>query len=138
MDLPQIGEEFKDKFGEVSRRFFRKLDIGELPSGDIDDQLEKAIDENIKATDVFAQAAMRYNKIFTNQLTIKVAGDLSLRAGDVIKCDFPQQSTEEIQRPDEEMSGFYMISDICYHMEPDSSLTKMNLVRDSYGRATDS
>lgn len=137
MDLPQIGEEFKEKFGEISRRFFRKLDIGELPSGDIDDQLEKAIDENIKATDVFAQAAMRYNKIFTNQLTITVAGDLSLRAGDVIKVDFPQQSTEEIQRPDEEMSGFYMISDICYHMEPDSSLTKMNLVRDSFGRATD-
>tara|TARA_B100001996_G_C18658433_1_gene592116 strand:+ start:804 stop:2108 length:1305 start_codon:yes stop_codon:yes gene_type:complete len=138
MDLPQLGEEFKEKFGEVSRRFFRKLDIGEMPSGDIDDQLEKAIDENIKATDVFAQSAMRYNKLFTTQLTIKVPGDLGLRAGDVIKCDFPEQGDATTQRPDKELSGFYMISDICYHMEPDVSLTKMNLIRDSFGRATDS
>ena len=134
-DLPLMAEEFIRDYGLESRRFFRRLDIGELPDGDVDEQVERATDENIDSKNVFMQAAMRYNKLFTIVVTIKVPGDLSLRVGETIKIDLPSQTTEKTERPDKELSGIYMISDICHHLSSDSCLTKMRLVRDSFGRS---
>ena len=133
-DLPIMNEEFIRDYGLESRRFFRRLDIGELPDGDVDDQVKKGTDENIAAKDVFMQSAMRYNKLFTVVVTIKIPGDLSLRAGELVKVDLPSQTTDKTERPDKELSGTYMISDICHHLSSDSCLTKMRLVRDSFGR----
>tara|TARA_B100000902_G_scaffold144235_1_gene141670 strand:- start:43 stop:1335 length:1293 start_codon:yes stop_codon:yes gene_type:complete len=133
-DLPLMAEEFIQDYGLESRRFFRRLDIGELPDGDVDEQVEKGKDENISSKDVFMQSAMRYNKLFTIVVTIKIPGDLSLRVGEIVKIDLPSQTTDKTERPDKELSGAYMISDICHHLSSDSCLTKMRLVRDSFGR----
>ena len=114
--------------------FLEDLIFGELPDGDVDEQVERGTEENISAKDVFMQSAMRYNKLFTVVVTIKIPGDLSLRAGELVKIDLPSQTTEKTERPDKELSGTYMISDICHHLSSDSCLTKMRLVRDSFGR----
>jgi len=70
-------------------------------------------------------------------VTITIAGDSSHRAGDLIYCDFPEQSGGNPQI-DKEISGLYLISDICYHVTPQATYTKMNLIRDSYGRTSTS
>ncbi len=132
-ELPKLGSEF-EQFGGYSRRSYKRLDVGQAPSGSSEEQARKNQEENLKVNDVTIQSFMRYNKVFNLVLTIFVSGDLSLRAGDLIHCDFPEQSSKKTQDVDKELSGIYMISDICYHATPDRTITKMNLIRDSYGR----
>jgi len=68
-------------------------------------------------------------------MSIQIAGDFSLEAGDVIYCDFPEQSNKETPVPNSRLSGFYLISALCHHLEPQRTITSLELVRDSYGRA---
>ena len=77
---------------------------------------------------------MRYNQLFTIKLTITIGADLMLRAGDIIFCDFPELSSKSDQDYSRKTSGIYMISDLCHYFTPQQSFTKLELVRDSYGR----
>jgi hypothetical protein len=125
-------------FSPESRVFYKKLDVGVMPNGKTaEDQLKGQTQENYKASDLIMQSPMRYNQIFTLMVTITIAGDSSHRAGDLIYCDFPEQSGGSPQI-DKEISGLYLISDICYHITPQATYTKMNLIRDSYGRTATS
>lgn len=133
LDHPQIGSDFQE-FKPYSRRSYKRLDVGQAPSGSVSQQVKKATEENLEVNNVTIQASMRFNQVFTLKLTIFIAGDLSHRAGDLIFCDFPEQSNKKTKGMDKELSGIYMISDICYHVTPERTITKMNLVRDSYGR----
>lgn len=133
LELPMLGEEFEE-FTGVSRRSYKRLEVGTQPSGSSDEQRGKNKEENLKFKDVTVQSSMRYNKVFNLIVTVSIAGDASHRAGDLIHCDFPEQTSNPNKGIDKELSGIYMISDICYHVTPESTITKMNLVRDSYGR----
>ena len=55
-----------------------------------------------------------------------------LSAGDGIKCEFPKISSDggEI---DSEVSGAYIIKELCHHFEPNRSYTSLKLVRDNFG-----
>jgi hypothetical protein len=123
-------------FDTSSRVFYKKLDIGVMPNGSTgEEQLKGQTKENFKTSDILIQSAMRYNQIFTLILSIVIPGDVSHRAGDLIHCDFPDKTnTQNNTQIDKEISGIYMISDICYHITPTNTYTKMNLIRDSYGR----
>jgi hypothetical protein len=77
---------------------------------------------------------MTYNKLFTLSVEISIPGDFSLRAGQIVHCDFPEQSGKKEMIANKELSGIYIISDICHYLTPKACLTKMTLVRDSYGR----
>lgn len=128
--LPNIPSEFS----KLSRKSQRRLDIGELPSGKTsEEQLKKAFEENLNAGITIAQSAMRYNQLYNIILTITIAGDFTFRAGQLIHCDFPGSPASN-PRPDPEISGIYMISDLCHYIEPKRTFTKMQLIRGSFGR----
>lgn len=123
-------------FTPESRVFYKKLDVGVMPNGATGkEQLKGQTQENIKTSNIIMQASARYNQIFTLRMEISIPGDNSHRAGDLIYCDFPSQTAgENSPEIDKEISGIYMISDVCYHVTPTITYTKMNLIRDSYGR----
>jgi hypothetical protein len=133
-EAPKLAEDFSSYGSTASRRFCKINSVGELPEGSVSEQLEKATEPNLKLEDVIVQAAMTYNKLFTLQITVVVPGDYGIRAGALVHCDFPEQSSKDQTEIDKEMSGVYLVSDVCTHLTAKTTLTKMRLVRDSHGR----
>ncbi len=120
---------------ETTRRFFSLKDFGVLPSGSTKQQLEKSRDTlNFNVDNILRQSTMRYNSLYTIKLSIVIAGDLSLRAGDLIHCDFPEVTGEKLKVVNSEKSGIYMIHDLCHRITKNGCYTRLNLVRDSIGR----
>lgn len=84
---------------------------------------------------ISAQAASRYNQLFTIMLNIVIAGDFSHRAGNLIYCDFPELSSDRTQVVSGKNSGLYMIASLTQQIDArDGAYTLLSLVRDSYGR----
>ena len=116
----------------------RVLDVGTLPSGkDIDEQLKtwkgSPFDPTYDSTKTMVQSVMRYNQMFSVKINIMIAGDFRLRAGDLIRCEFPQLSTEPNTRPNKVSGGLYMISSLCHNITPRETYTSLTLVRDTFG-----
>lgn len=132
-EFPKISPDFSF-YGSLSKRFYHRMDIGQLASGNKSAQLQKRKKENLDSKQTIVQSSMTYNKIFTLSVEISVPGDYSLRSGNLIHCDFPEQSSKKNIETEKELSGIYMICDLCHHITPTSSITKMVLIRDSYGR----
>ena len=63
-----------------------------------------------------------------------IAGDFSLRAGDLIHCEFPELSAEPNMQVNQRSGGIYMISSLCHNITPRETYTSLTLVRDSFGR----
>ena len=123
---------------EPSRTMTRILDIGTLPSGkDPDAELETWKSDPTKPTydapKTMVQSLMRYNQLFAIKINVTIASDFTLRAGDLIRCDFPEMSTSKNSRANKQSSGIYMISSLCHRLTSDQSSTNMTLVRDSHG-----
>ena len=78
------------------------------------------------------QSVMRYNLLFMQTLNIQVPCNTNLEVGDVIKCNFPKTSSESKEN-DPELSGLYMIKELCHHFNVDQSITSMKLIRDTHG-----
>lgn len=132
-ELPKISPDFSI-YGDLSRRYNYRMDNGQVAAGNRGRQLEKKSEENLKTADTLVQSAMTYNKVFNLSVQIAVAGDLSLRAGQLVHCDFPEQSSKDQTIANKELSGIYIIQDICHHLTPKQCVSKMTLIRDSYGR----
>jgi hypothetical protein len=133
------GTEFKfvnSEFTDFPSRFSWSLDsIGFLPEGgSLKDQLKKSKELDIDKQQIQSRAASRYNQLFTVTLKITLAGDFSLRAGDLIHCDFPELSTKPNPTYNPRMSGIYMISALCHTITANETYTNLELIRDSYGR----
>lgn len=116
------------------------LDLGTLPTGaDGKAQLQRwasnTEESNDKVMDRMVQSVMRYNQMYSVVTSITIPGDFSLRAGDIIQCDFPRVSgdTKDI---DKKSSGKYLISSLCHYVTPSRCYTQLGLIRDSYGRKT--
>ena len=78
---------------------------------------------------------MRYNQLYTVKATITIAGDLSHRAGDLIYCDFQGTTSSKSEQINKRTSGLYIIADLSHYISSTQGIyTKMNLVRDSFGR----
>ena len=78
---------------------------------------------------------MRMNQLFALKASITIPGDFSLHAGDAIYLDAPQlQTNTKNDKVDKQTGGNYIISDVCHYISPKHTLTKLNLVRDSFGR----
>jgi|DEB0MinimDraft_10_1074344.scaffolds.fasta_scaffold00914_3 hypothetical protein len=133
LEFSKISPDFSF-YGSLSRRYYHRMDVGQVPSGNKTEQLKNRKKENLNSKDVIVQSAMSYNKIFSLSVDVTIPGDFSLRSGQLVYCDFPEQSSKRNIETDRELSGIYMICDICHHITPGSSLTKMNLIRDSFGR----
>ena len=133
------GTEFKfanPEFSASASRFNWSMDsIGFLPEGkSLTDQLKKSKEPDIDKQQIQTRASARYNQLFTVTLKITLAGDFSLRAGDLIHCDFPELSNKPNPTYNPRMSGIYMISALCHTISATETYTNLELVRDSYGR----
>ena len=133
-DFPNYSSSFTGK----TKRIFEtlaKVTYSDKPKPE--DQLKNSDKEYFEIRNVITQASSRYNQLFTIQLSITIPFDGSLRAGDIVLCDFPEISSKSTQPISNKKSGIYMIADLCHYMTPRKGCyTKLNLVRDSYGRKT--
>ena len=134
-EIDSVADEFRLP---VSRLMNRVLDVGTLPAGkDIDEQLktwkESPFDPTYDSTKTMVQSVMRYNQMFSVKINIMIAGDFRLRAGDLIRCEFPRLSTESNTRPNKVSGGLYMISSLCHNITPRETYTSLTLVRDTFG-----
>jgi len=120
----------------VTRQFSgRSADDGILPTGlKLEEQIKKARKPNFDMDEVVRQSVMRYNQLFTHKMSIAIAGDFSLRAGDLIYCDFPEVSGKTSRVVSQKVGGIYMIADVCHRLTKNSCYTRLNLVRDSIYR----
>ena len=142
--LPVLNKEFdqEGKAKEFSRTMYMLLDTGSLPSGNAEkpvattkEQLKKSKEQNYQAQKILSQSVMRYNQLFAAMNTITIAGDFSLHAGDAIFVDAPElQADTKNDEVNQESGGLYIIADLCHYITPKETYTKLNLVRDTFGR----
>jgi len=127
LELPKISNDSNIDLGHIPTRFLTQvLDIGTM---------EKDVSTDINS-DPFkyqSQAIMRYNMLFTQTVSIVVGSNTNLKAGDIIKCNFPKISRGDKEEYDKEQSGLYMIKELCHHFDTDASYTSMKLIRDTFG-----
>jgi len=139
--LPNLNPEFNKNI-DFSRTEFMVLDTGTLPSGngvgEDSEQIKESKGENSKPLETLNQGNMRMNQLFACKVIITIPGDFELHAGDAVYFDAPglrkdknEKGTDEI---DKHISGNYIISSICHFLNGSHTLTKMDLVRDSFGR----
>jgi len=114
------------------------LDTGVMPSGtSSNDQLKAWKDDqtanNYDAKNIMVQSIMRYNQLFSIQLNIVVPGDFNITAGSRIQCDFADLTHSD--RPDNQLSGIYMVASVCHKTTTEDTFTSLDLVSDSlYGK----
>ena len=139
--LPFLNPELNQEL-DFSRTEFRILDVGTIPEGDgsgeNSEQIKESKKENAKPEETLNQGNMRMNQLFASKVVITIPGDFELRAGDAVYFDAPglrasknEKGTDEI---DKHISGNYIISSICHYLDSSHTLTKMDLIRDSFGR----
>ena len=135
-EILSVSEEFRKP---VSRLMSHVLDIGTLPKGkDLDEQLANWKDSPFSPTydagKTMVQSIMRYNQMFLIKINVVIPGDFSLRAGDLVHCDFPGLTVEKTTEVNKKSGGIYMIASLCHRITPRDTFTSMTLVRDSFGR----
>ena len=136
--LSMSGEELPD-LGLYSqtptKTSYLVLDQGVQPGGTTDEQLDKSKEENFDTKGIYNQSVMRYNQLFASTITLTIAGDFSLHAGDALFVDIATLKADtkgdDINEKD---GGVYIISDLTHYISKKETYTKMNLVRDSTGR----
>ena len=135
--LPVLNKEFdrEGKNQDYTRTTYMMLDTGTLPTGDTEEQLNKSKGLNFEAKSVLNQSIMRMNQLFSQKTTVTIPGDFSLHAGDSVFVDAPQLESD-ISNDDvnQESGGLYIIADLCHFITPKETFTKLNLIRDSFGR----
>jgi hypothetical protein len=138
-DESNTGGKERIKYGDdqdkTTKRYVKILDTGALPRGtNLKSQLEKSKEVNFNVDEILIQSAMRYNSLFGIKLSLTIAGDFSIRAGDIIYCEFPEVSAKTNTTYSQKKSGIYMVSDIGHRITKNSCYTTLNLVRESIGR----
>ena len=134
-----VSKLIPDEFRQSPTRFMSFItDNGVMPSGiDSQEQLNTWSSEKTKDNYDFkntaSQSIMRYSQLFTVKTEITVPGDFTIKAGDIIKCDFPDLSGSEVKDVNPETQGTYMVASVCHRITPTSSNTSLSLVRDSFG-----
>ena len=130
---PQFSKDLTTEDGTFrATKVITKIEsVGSTKKIDSEKSKEKDFDDD----KTLAQSKMRYNQLFTVRATVTVAGDLSLRSGDLIYCDFQRPTSSKSEKISTRNSGLYMIADLSHFISSrDGIYTKMNLVRDSFGR----
>ena len=127
--LPILSKEYRDK---PTAEFHTIKDDGQkIDPGRslVDTILEPSFD--VEKTKL--QSQQNYRQKFGTSLNIVIDADLSLSAGDLIFCKFPQTAQKPTVTGSTKDSGIYMIADLCHYSTPTQAFTGLNLVRDSYG-----
>ena len=145
-ELPVLNPTIKSAKGgtnDFSRTTFKYLDVGTLPEGggegEDQEQIEKSEEENSNPAKILNQAIQRLNQMNNFKISITLPGDFTLHAGDTVFVDSPMLDAttnrgDAASRVDDQSGGLYIIRDLCHYMSPESTYTKINVVRDSVGR----
>ena len=127
LELPKISNDSNIDLGHIPTRYLTQvLDIGTM-------EKDVSTDVNSDPFKYQSQAIMRYNMLFTQTMSIVVGSNTNLKAGDIIKCNFPKISRGDKEEYDKEQSGLYMIKELCHHFDSNASYTSMKLIRDTFG-----
>tara|TARA_B000000557_G_scaffold173222_1_gene140901 strand:- start:3793 stop:5067 length:1275 start_codon:yes stop_codon:yes gene_type:complete len=129
----------EERTSNPSRVITAILDTGTLPSGkssekQLEDWHNARTKPNYDVEKTLLQSIMRYNQLFTVQTTITIPGDFTIRAGDTVKCEFPQLESSKNTEKNRASSGIYMVAHVCHKITPENTLTSLSLVRDSFGK----
>ena len=136
-DLPKLNKKFT--FNDTTTRTTYAIkDTGTLPSGSINNQIEKSAEQNFEVDMLLNQAIRRYNQVFSASAEITIAADFSLHAGDIIFIDSPAVLANRADSYDSNTGGLYIITDLCHYITVEESYTKLTLARDSFGRKSSS
>ena len=135
-EITWVAEEFRKG---PSRLMNHILDVGVLPPGATPEEQLAHWKQNKEkptydAANTMVQSIMRYNQLFTIKTNIIISGDFSLRAGDLIHCDFPELTIDQNKETNKQSSGIYMIASLCHRITPKNTYTSLALVRDTFGR----
>jgi hypothetical protein len=107
------------------------IDIGTLDTGVV-------FQENQDKNSYISQSRMRYNTLFTQIVSLQVPLNTSLRAGDTIQATFPTGKTGDARADTEgQITGKYIVKEICHHTDPRGSYTSMVVIRDTFGSSND-
>ena len=133
-EFPLLAKDLKIQ-EQITKISYKLDDQGSLVEGKtLKDQLPKSTNVNYNNDEILRQSYVRYNNLFTIKLSVAIAGDASLRAGDLIHCDFPEISDKKNTLVSQKKSGVYIIVDIAHRITKNGCYTRMNLVRESIGR----
>ena len=136
--IPKFNKEFFDTDGNL---FPTKLTKTSQTTGqtvvaldNVEKQVEKTDLINYNVEDIFKQTHQNYRQKMNMSAEICIDPDLSLNAGDLIFCEFPEPSTKPTPvGSNTRRSGIYMIADLCHYGEVGRSYTGLHLVRSSFG-----
>tara|TARA_Y100000361_G_C11150200_1_gene340582 strand:- start:45 stop:1412 length:1368 start_codon:yes stop_codon:yes gene_type:complete len=131
--LPKLHSDYEGKF---TTRQVTRAAVGQTVKGHetIEMQVEKTAQPNYEVQNIFQQAHQSYRQKMNVSLEVMIAADLSLRAGDLIYCEFEDMTTSRTVRGSKKRdSGIYMIADLCHYGDVTKAFTGLNLVRDAYG-----
>ena len=104
LDTPVLSKDYRDK---ATLDLHRTKDVGHkiIPGGGLADIDDTSFD--IVSTSL--QSLQNYRRKFGLSLNIVIDADLSLSAGDLIFCKFPETSQKKSQSGSPKDSGIYMI-----------------------------
>ena len=136
--LPQMNKELNCEASgkDFTRTTYYIKDTGTLNSGDTTEkQLKKSKEENFDFRLIENQAIRRYNQLYSSSTTITIPATFSLHAGDTVFIDDASlQVNTKNDEVDKEHGGLYLISDLVHYLDGSGTWTKINVVRDSFGR----
>ena len=140
-NLPVFNREF-DHDTDFTLTQFRVMDVGTLPegtgSGENSQQVQESKVDDKKYENTLNQGNMRVNQLFAFKVKITIPGDFALRAGDMVYFDAPGLREEKIglgnDAIDHQISGHYIIGSLCHYLDGGNTLTRLDLIRDSFGR----
>lgn len=126
LPVTQVGGQSSGK-GIYTRGGNPEIDLAKTPSRQITQIMDVGTLEKDVSTDMNAdpmkyqsQSLMRYNTFFVQELHVVVPLNSNLSAGNAVTCNFPKGS---------DLSGIYIIRELCHHYDSESSYTSMNLTK---------
>ena len=128
-NLPVLNDKFSSA---PTRTTYVLKDTGTLPTGaDPREQVKKHEEETFEVESILNQAARRYNQLCLGVVEIDIAPDFSLHAGQCVFIDVPDTGGGD---KDKFISGKYLIATCKHGIRVGKGVTKLKLVRDSFGR----
>ena len=132
VNIPILEKQYRD---EPTAEIRRTNDDGQKvdPAKSLTDTI---LETSFNVVSTAQQSIQNYRQKFNSSLNIVIDADLSLSAGDLVECKFPETAQKPSPRSSTQYSGIYMIADLCHYSTPTQAFTGLNLVRDSYGVKT--
>jgi hypothetical protein len=129
LEPPKIASDIRNKASRIS---YRIDDTGVLPPGtNLKNQLNFVDKINFNTDEIIRQSYTRYNNLFNVKLSITIAGDFGIHAGDLVECHFPEVSSKDKTVVSNKKSGLYMVVDVGHIIDMGNFYTTLHLARES-------